>query len=92
MKKALWFAVLLVMLAGVSRMITGTVDTPSVATWVDGSFGSFYVTNGPAAVSSQSQLLNGSCFASVASANLYNAIGPLTPPTLPAAPWHLEAR
>lgn len=158
--------ILLLVLTAVARSITGTVDTPAVATWVDGSgnsitpyvtlgpsnalyidsttgyvwtiqdiltnptavgqslqgvhfttvnctgtvylleptfdlpklvhtgssAGNYYVAVSPAAVTTNSQLLNGTCYADVETSDLYNSAGPLTAPTLTAAPWHLEAR
>lgn len=76
---------------GTVYLFEPTDDLPSTVHEI-ASAGNFYVTNGAAAVSTQTQLLNGSCTAAILSSDIYNAIGPLTPPTLTAAPWHLEAR
>jgi hypothetical protein len=52
----------------------------------------YYTAGNAAAVTTNSELLNGVCYSVVQTTDLYLALGPLTPPTLASGPWHLESR
>lgn len=56
------------------------------------STSTYYVGGAPAAVTIHSEFLSGSCYSTLQTVDFYTAVGPLTPPTLTSAPWHLELR
>jgi len=76
---------------GTVYLIEPTYDLPKLV-HTGGDPGNYYVAGSTAAVTIHSQYLNGTCYADTETVNIYAATGPLTPPTLTSAPWHLEAR
>jgi hypothetical protein len=52
-----------------------------------------YVEGAIASVTTRSRFVNGTCYLDASAYSpLYVAVGPLTPPTVPAGPWHLTVR
>jgi len=56
------------------------------------SDGQLYADGAPASATIHSRSVSGTCYVETVPGPVYLAIGPLTPPTLPAGPWHLEIR
>lgn len=69
----------------VSNLVPGVVQSTPAA-------GTYYAPGAAAVITTGSQSLNGSCFVGTNPGDYAVAVGPLTPPTLPAAPWHIENR
>jgi hypothetical protein len=59
---------------------------------VSASNGQLYATGAAASVTGHSRLAGGNCYPDTVSVSLFEAIGPLTAPSVPMGPWHLEAK
>lgn len=69
----------------VTNQVPGRVQTTPSA-------GTYYAPGAAAVITTASQYFNGTCYAGYSGGDYAVAIGPVTAPTLAAAPWHLENR